>query len=88
VFSELRVRSLISTYGDDDGDNVDTSRDGSVGIMSKLCWMAEQSWFDSRQDKENFPVSRVPKPPLETTSFLFSGYLGPFPGVKAAEAFS
>jgi len=30
----------------------------------------------------------VPKPPLETTGFLFSGYLGPFPGVKAAEACS
>lgn len=88
VFSELRVGTVISRYRDDDSDNVDTSLDGSVGIVSKLCWMAEQSWFDSRQDKETFPVSRVPKPPLEATSFLFSGYLGPFPGVKAAEACS
>ena len=37
LFSELRVRSVISKYGDDDGDNVDTSRDGSVGVVSKLC---------------------------------------------------
>jgi hypothetical protein len=88
VFFELRVRSVISMYGDNDGDNVVTSRNGSVGIVSKLCWMSEQSWFDSRQDKETFPVSRVPKPLLETTGFLFSGYLGPFPGVKAAEACS
>jgi hypothetical protein len=48
VFSELGVRSVISRYGYDDGDDDDTSRYGSVGIVSKLCWMAEQSWFDSR----------------------------------------
>jgi len=42
VFSEL-VLNVISRYGYDDGDDDDTSRDGSVGIVSKLCWMAEQS---------------------------------------------
>jgi hypothetical protein len=78
---------VISRYGyDDDDDDDDSSRDGSVGIVSKLCWMTEQSWFDSRQDKETFPVSRLLKSPRKPPSFLFSGYLGPFSGVKATEA--
>ena len=78
VFSELGVRSVISRFGYDDGDD-DTSRDGSVGVVSKPCWMAEQSWFDSQQDKETFPVSRVPKPPLETTQLPIQWVRGSFP---------